>query len=84
MDNFPNTRAAMKVFDADLPRRVELWRHSQTNKDIHIADKEDELALNKVRKAFFKDTKEFNLKSECMRVPEKFMRKVLDSYPADD
>lgn len=68
MNEFKNTKAALIVFDATKPEYDSLWEKVDSEEKMKAAQLFDQLAMNKVREAFFEDTKEFNSREHCMLI----------------
>lgn len=71
---FDRTRAALAVYDAGAVERAKNWEDICNDAEVAVAQKADADALDKVRMAFWEDTKEFNSVSSCRQVPLNFMR----------
>lgn len=68
MTDFTRTREALKVYDADTPRRDKLWNDAMTNEAVYAAQAEDKVAADKVREAFAEDTKHVNSRERAFLV----------------
>lgn len=68
MNEFKNTKAALIVYDAAKPEYDSLWEKVDSEETLKAAQSFDEAAMNKVRKALFEDTKEFNSLEFCMLI----------------
>lgn len=77
---FNNTRDALIIYDASEDDREKAWEHTQSDRDVFAAEAADLAALNKVREAYFLDTKLFNYHDTCMLVPLHFMREMATKY----
>ena len=72
---FTRTRAALAEYDSGEPARRAVWYGEfATDADDFRAEAADKAALDKVRAAFYQDTKEINSHENCMRVDLGFMR----------
>jgi len=76
---FSNSRAALKVFDADKAARAASWDSIESNKDAERAEQADAAALEKLQGAFFEDTKAFNTRDACAMIPESFIRRMAET-----
>lgn len=71
---FTNTQAALATYDADTPRREALWQDAKTDADVDAAERADAEALQRVRDAYWEDTKDIN--SRDHRADINFMREM--------
>lgn len=81
MRTFDNTRKALIEFDAGAAERQRLWDSIESNQDVEAAVAADNAAKNKVREAFYEDTKDINSKENCMCVEVDFMRRLASARP---
>ena len=70
----PNTKAALKEYGATQPKRDRLVENVKTDIDVEHWEQEEEDALNKVRQAFYEDTKDRNSLDNCMLLSLKILR----------
>ncbi len=66
--NFPNTRAALEVYDAGIPIRDAAWNKVESDADVFAAGKADQDALALVQSAFYEDTKDINSRANCSHI----------------
>jgi len=59
-NDFANARAALKVWEADEPRRDKLLREADTDEDVIEWQNEENAAARKLQDAFHEDTKAYN------------------------
>lgn len=75
MTTFVRTRLALEHYDKDQGRRDHLIYAAKTNEDVAFWELEEKLALSKVQRAFWLDTKHINSKDKCRIAGIDFMRK---------
>lgn len=75
---FENTRKALVEFDEMAAQRAHAWTTIETNDEVEACAAADTAALNKVREAYYLDTKDINSRENCMRVDLEFMRKMVE------
>lgn len=75
---FENTRKALQEFDETAAQRAQAWSVVETNDEVGACEVADNAALNKVREAYYLDTKDINSKDNCMRVDLEFMRRMAE------
>lgn len=77
---FDRTREAVRVYDADKPRRNALWEAATTNEGVLAAQAEDRAAEDKVRESFALDTADVNTRSQAFLVhpDDPWLRKLLE------
>lgn len=63
-----NTRMAFVEFDTTKPEREAAWKNVATDADVLACETADKAALDKVRVAFYEDTKDINNLAHCMIV----------------
>lgn len=70
MSKFQNTAKALIEYDADEPRREDLWSPEsiQCDSDVFVAEAAEAEALRKLQDAFYEDTKSFNTLAGCHSV----------------
>lgn len=74
MNTFAHSRAALIEFDASVATRNAAWDCASSGADIESAQMHDHAAADKVRAAFYQDTKHINRPEYCMRIDIAFIR----------
>ena len=80
MTTFDNTRVAMAEYEKTLPARNAAWDRATTDAEIVECVKVDTAAMNKVREAYYEDTKAFNPRANCMLLAYQDIRRIVP-YP---
>lgn len=75
---FTHARAALLEYDITEPARQKAWDEVDCGEDVDTAKAAELEALNKVRAAFYKDTKAYNKVEDCMLLKLDFMRRCVD------
>jgi len=81
MTDFTHTLAAMRVYESTLPERNAAWDKVETNEDVDELYRCDMEAVDKVRDAYYEDTKAFNSREHCSRIAYSDMKRVALKQP---
>lgn len=65
---FTRTRQALQAYDAEKPSIAALFELAMTNEEVEFAVKAEKEEADKVREAFFEDTKEVNSRDHAKLV----------------
>ena len=74
--HFPHTKVALEEYDMGQPKRQRLYDAAGTDEEVRTWETREKEDLDKVRRAFFEDTKHHNSLDNCMIVDLKFLRKM--------
>jgi hypothetical protein len=74
---FENTARALVEFDKGARAREDAFLGSENAAEFYAAEAEERREMQKVRDAFFEDTKEFNSRSVCDIVGLDFCREMV-------
>lgn len=76
-----NTKKALEHFDSvDSPFLHWIIDHAKTETQVALWQKGKKEAEDKVRKAFFEDTKDQNCLDNCMIVSLSWLRELVEKY----
>lgn len=80
--SFQRTAAALAVYDADREARKRLWDEIDSDAGVLAAQRVDKEAADKVREAFYKDTKEYNSRTNAYLIhpDESYLRDIVKRY----
>ena len=65
---FTATKKALKAYDHTRQQRLDAWSKCKTNDDVKRAQEIDKEANEKVGRALYEDTREFNKLENCLLV----------------
>ena len=73
------TKVAVAAWDADKPRRDALWSAAMTNEAVYAAQADEKTEADKVREAFFEDTKDVNSRDHAALIhpDDPWLRRLL-------
>ena len=74
------TKAALEEYDASLPSRDKLLDNVRSDADVVKWNREEQIALDKVREAFYEDSKDRNSRSNCMLVDLPTLREWVEEF----
>jgi hypothetical protein len=76
MTKFPNSKKALKEYDKMLPTFNAMADAVQTDADVYGLMIKEKVAVDKVREAYYQDTKDFNCRDNCMLCSIAFIREM--------
>jgi len=73
--NFPNAKTALTEYEKGVDARVRDWDDAWTTFQIRLCQQAQAAAVDKVREAFYQDTKQ----KECYAMPIAHLREVINA-----
>jgi hypothetical protein len=71
------SRRALAEFDRTAAERDQAWKAATTEELVRRAKRNEEIARNAVREAFYLDTKDRNSREACMLMPITLIRDMV-------
>lgn len=75
--NFPNATKALVEWEAAQPALDRQLHDTKTNEQFYKWEADSKAVDDKLRLAFFEDTKTYNNKDNCMRIPAEDIRRLI-------
>lgn len=74
---YPNTKKALEIYDLESLDNEVLFNKIEDDHNFNLWDEAWTKSLNKVRLAFYEDTKEYNSLNNCMCVGIEWLRALI-------
>lgn len=84
MTNFPHTKAALEKYDSTQSDRDFLWENPKSDWDVLHAQNQDQDAIDRVREAFYEDTKDRNSRDNCRVVKLGWLRALVEGLTHEE
>lgn len=79
-NRFLNTIVAVDEYERTLPRREEMFNKIANMNDFYAWERAEKEALERVQRAFHKDTSGYNSLDNCLRCGIDYMRRIANQY----
>ena len=74
---FLHTAKELAAFDAAQSIRIEAWKNVRTDSEITTLTHAYDVAMEKMREAYYRDTSDINALDQCQHVDIQFMRRMV-------
>lgn len=82
-NDFVHSRKALEIYDSEQPAIADLFARAETNEDVEAAVAAQTACADKVRVAFYEDTKAYNSLEDCMRIHPTDIKSVVKYVKAN-